>query len=82
MLKGRDFSPNRPTDSLGVLVNESAASAMSMRNPVGRQISSGALHFTIIGFLRILYSETIPRPFHRPGTAIPVIQPGNTGPDR
>jgi putative ABC transport system permease protein len=52
MVKGRDFSPDYPTDSSGVLINESAASAMQLQNPVGSQIKSGAQPFTVVGVFK------------------------------
>jgi putative ABC transport system permease protein len=52
MIKGRDFSSDYPTDSSAVLVNESAASAMQLRDPVGSQIRSGDQPFTVVGVFK------------------------------
>jgi putative ABC transport system permease protein len=49
MVKGRDFSADHSTDSTAVLINESAASAMRLLDPVGSQINSGGQRLTIIG---------------------------------
>jgi putative ABC transport system permease protein len=52
IIKGRDFSPDYLTDSAGVLINESAASAMGLRGPVGSQIKSGGQTLTVIGVFK------------------------------
>ncbi len=52
VVKGRDFSPDYPTDSNGVLINESAASAMQLRDPVGSQIKSGGQPLTVVGVFK------------------------------
>ena len=52
MVKGRDFSPDYPTDSTAVLINEAAASAMQLRDPVGSQIKSGRQSLTVIGVFK------------------------------
>ncbi len=52
LVSGRDFSPNYPTDSAAVLVNEAAASVMQLRNPVGSQIRAGGPPLTIIGVFK------------------------------
>jgi ABC-type antimicrobial peptide transport system permease subunit len=62
VVKGRDFSPDYPTDSTGVLISESAASAMQLRNPVGSQIKSGGQPLTVIGVFKDFVFES---PFKR-----------------
>jgi putative ABC transport system permease protein len=52
IVQGRDFSPAYPTDSSAVLINESAASAMQLRHPVGSQIRSGRQQLPIIGVFK------------------------------
>ena len=38
-VSGRDFSSKFPTDSSGMVINESAANYMGLKNPVGEQVS-------------------------------------------
>ncbi|HVZ56272.1 MAG TPA: ABC transporter permease [Chitinophagaceae bacterium] len=50
--EGRDFSPDYPSDSLGFLVNETAASRMGFNDPVGQTVIWGKHPGRIIGVIR------------------------------
>lgn len=43
LIEGRDFSRDRASDSLGVLLNETAVEYMGLKNPIGKLIRSNAI---------------------------------------
>ncbi|HXB96303.1 MAG TPA: ABC transporter permease, partial [Puia sp.] len=50
LIKGRDFDPeNYPTDSAGIILNESAVKAMHFKDPIGQGIMDDTMHFHVIG---------------------------------
>jgi putative ABC transport system permease protein len=52
MAEGRDFSRDFPTDSLGVIVNQTAVKRMGYTNPVGKYVMWGGHQVKIIGVLQ------------------------------
>jgi putative ABC transport system permease protein len=52
MAQGRDFSREFPTDSLGVIVNETAVKRMGYTNPVGKYVMWGGHQVKIVGVLQ------------------------------
>ncbi|MFH1853390.1 MAG: ABC transporter permease [Candidatus Neomarinimicrobiota bacterium] len=58
LVRGRVFSPDRPTDSLAVVINETAAAHMNVGDPIGRYLTRGTgpdgqtTDFEIIGIVR------------------------------
>jgi ABC-type antimicrobial peptide transport system permease subunit len=52
MAQGRDFSREFPTDSLGVIVNETAVKRMGYTNPVGKYVMWGDHPVKIVGVLQ------------------------------
>ncbi len=63
VIAGRDFSRKFPTDSSGVIINESAAKYMDIQNPVGRTITwkfrdADPARFTILGVVRDMVMES------------------------
>lgn len=48
---GRDFSRNFSTDSLGIILNESATQFMGIKNPVGMTIDWNGLQYKVIGVI-------------------------------
>jgi putative ABC transport system permease protein len=54
LIAGREFSPQYPVDTTGktVMINESAAKIMNLKNPVGAQIKSGGTPVTVIGVFK------------------------------
>jgi putative ABC transport system permease protein len=50
--QGRDFSRDFPTDSLGVIVNETAVKRMGYTDPVGKYVMWGGHQVKIVGVLQ------------------------------
>jgi putative ABC transport system permease protein len=51
LLSGREFSAGNPADTAGktVMINESAAKIMKLKNPIGTLINNGGAELTIVG---------------------------------
>jgi ABC-type antimicrobial peptide transport system permease subunit len=89
LVAGRDFSPDFPSDSLGYLINETAAREMGYTDPVGKSLTMWGNKGHIIGVLKdfnftsvherirplVLYRVLRPRPS---GTLLVRTQPGQT----
>ena len=57
--QGRDFSRDFKTDSLGLVINETAATYMGFENPVGEKINwPGNGTFTIIGVVNNMITQS------------------------
>jgi ABC-type antimicrobial peptide transport system permease subunit len=50
-MQGRDFSRRFSTDSLGIVLNESAAKFMGIKDPVGMTIQWNSLEYKVIGVI-------------------------------
>jgi ABC-type lipoprotein release transport system permease subunit len=59
MAQGRFFSRDFSTDSLAVVVNETAAGVMGMPAPVGKQLSWGSQNLTIVGVVKDFHFKPI-----------------------
>jgi len=65
MAKGRYFSSDRPADSLSVVINETAAKAMQIGDPIGRSLLRPAgpngemAAFEIIGIMKDFHFESL-----------------------
>lgn len=59
VVQGRDFSRNFPTDSLGVLINETAIKETGYKNPVGQTLVWGKRKFTIIGVVKDFHFQSL-----------------------
>lgn len=59
MAGGRDFSKEFPTDSSGVLVNETAVKVMGLKDPVGREINWGRSKVRIVGVLKDFHFQSL-----------------------
>lgn len=62
-VKGRDFNLKEyPTDSLGVILNESAAKAMHFKDPIGQIVKDDGKSWHVVGVIRdfILQSPFYP----------------------
>lgn len=59
MADGRDFSKDFPTDSSGVLVNQTAVKVMGLKNPIGREIKWGQSKVRIVGVLKDFHFESL-----------------------
>jgi ABC-type antimicrobial peptide transport system permease subunit len=59
LVNGRDFDPeNYPTDSAGIILNESAVKAMHFKNPIGQPITDDTVHFHVIGVVKDFIIES------------------------
>ena len=62
MLAGRDFDPARPSDTLNFIVNETAAQAMNMDEPVGQRLEFWGLKGQVIGLARDFHLNSLHDP--------------------
>jgi putative ABC transport system permease protein len=59
VVEGRDFDPDHyPTDSSGIILNESAVKAMHFKHPIGQGIMDDTVHFHVIGVVRDFIIES------------------------
>lgn len=59
MADGRDFSKDFPTDSSGVIVNQTAVKVMGLKDPVGKEINWGRSKVRIIGVLKDFHFQSL-----------------------
>lgn len=59
VVQGRDFSSIFPTDSLGVLINETALKETGYKDPVGQTLVWGKRKFTIIGVVKDFHFQSL-----------------------
>jgi ABC-type antimicrobial peptide transport system permease subunit len=62
VVKGRDFSKDFATDSVGYIVNESAAAIMGFKDPIGQPLNFWGTPGTIIGVLKDFHFNSIHQP--------------------
>jgi putative ABC transport system permease protein len=58
ILKGRDFSRAYLTDSTAAIVNETGASILGFKDPIGKTIKHGGKPYTIIGVAKNMISNS------------------------
>jgi ABC-type antimicrobial peptide transport system permease subunit len=58
VIKGRDFSRDFATDSLAFVVNESAATFIGFKDPIGKTLKWNDRNYTIIGVVSDLMQES------------------------
>jgi len=57
LVAGRDFDlKNFPSDSFGVILNESAVKAMGFKNPIG-QIVKEDTNYHVVGVIKISFYD-------------------------
>ncbi len=56
---GRNFSKDFHTDSASTVINKSLADKLGYKNPIGKMITNGGEHLTIIGVVDNFYYESI-----------------------
>ncbi|MDH5468265.1 MAG: ABC transporter permease, partial [Candidatus Aminicenantes bacterium] len=67
VVSGRYFSQDRPADRNSVIINETAAKALGLENPVGKRVIRGALTpgkdevFSVIGVVKDFHFESLHR---------------------
>lgn len=71
---GRDFSRSFSTDTMGMVLNESAVAFMGLKNPVGQTIKFDNTDFHVIGVIRNVIMES---PFALPAPTIFMMDYGN-----
>jgi putative ABC transport system permease protein len=59
MKEGRSFSKNFATDSLGIILNETAVNAMGIKNPVGKSFTVWERKYHIIGVAKDFHFESL-----------------------
>ncbi len=57
-ISGRDFSKEFSSDSAGVIINETAARFMGLKNPIGETVSRDGQMLTIIGVIKDVVVES------------------------
>ncbi|MCO6490830.1 MAG: ABC transporter permease [Phaeodactylibacter sp.] len=62
LLAGRDFSPDRPADTLSIIVNETAARAMGMEQPLGEKVEFWGVAGQIIGLTQDFHLNSLHTP--------------------
>jgi ABC-type antimicrobial peptide transport system permease subunit len=88
LAKGRDFSKDFATDSVGYLINESALKVIGYKDPIGKPLTFWQKPGTIIGVLKDFHFNSLHEPI-RPlvlrlgeniewGQALVKTQPGKT----
>ncbi len=59
VVQGRDFDPDHyPTDSAGIILNESAVKAMHFKDPIGQTIKDDDVVYHVIGVVRDFIIES------------------------
>ncbi len=59
IVAGRDFSPTMPTDSAGVIINQSMANQLHLKNPIGKRITNGGGIYPILGVVQDFNFESM-----------------------
>jgi putative ABC transport system permease protein len=59
IILGRNFSKDFHTDSDATIINKALADQLGYQNPVGKKITNGGEHLTIIGVVGNFYFESI-----------------------
>jgi len=59
LLAGRNFSKAMPTDSQATIINKAMADKLGYKDPVGKMITNGWEHKTIIGVVDNFYFESL-----------------------
>ena len=64
ILKGRDFSRDFPTDSVGYLVNEQALKKIGYKDPIGKPLTFWQRKGTIIGVIKDFHFNSLREPIN------------------
>lgn len=59
IVTGRNFSPQMPTDSQALIINEAMVNKMGLKNPIGEKLTNGWEHFTVIGVVENFHFESM-----------------------
>ena len=61
-VEGRTFSPDMPTDSQAVVINQTMAHKLNLNNPIGKTITNGYGHYKVIGVVKDFNYESLRQP--------------------
>ena len=59
IVAGRNFSPQMPTDSQGLIINQAMVSKLGLKDPIGERITNGWENFTVIGVVENFNFESM-----------------------
>jgi putative ABC transport system permease protein len=60
LIAGRDFSVQMPTDSQGIIINQTFAKQMGLgSNPVGERVNDGGRNWTVLGVVQDFHYESL-----------------------
>jgi len=62
IIAGRNFSKDFHTDSSATVVNQALADKLGYKDPIGKIITNGGEHLTIIGVVNNFYYENVKQP--------------------
>lgn len=62
LIKGRDFSPEFPTDTNAYIINETELKLIGYKNPIGRPLSIFGQHYKIIGVVKDFHFRSLHDP--------------------
>jgi len=62
MAKGRDFSKEYATDSVGYILNEEAAKRINYKNPIGQRLTFWGKKGTIVGIVKNFHFNSLHEP--------------------
>lgn len=64
-IEGRNFSRDFKTDSVGIILNETAAKFMGFKNPIGEIITSDSISYKVIGVIKDMVMDSPYEPVYR-----------------
>ncbi len=59
ILAGRDFSVSMPTDSQAVIINQTMAKQLGLKDPIGKRITNTDRTWTVIGLVEDFHFESL-----------------------
>ncbi len=62
MVAGRNFSPDMPTDSQAVIINQTLAKKLNLKDPIGKRVANGGTSFPVIGVVEDFNFESLRDP--------------------
>ena len=62
IVAGRNFSPEMPSDSQGVVINQTLANKLNLKNPIGKRITNTAGVFNVLGVVQDFNFESMRDP--------------------
>jgi len=62
LMAGRNFLPEMSTDSQAVVINQTLANKLNLRNPIGKRITNGGKIFQVIGMVEDFNFESLRDP--------------------